>query len=194
MADECAGCGTPPAATFLDGQGPLCDTCLDERISAATGWPPLPVQPAPRSVTGPDGREHRLRLRLWRTPGGISADAIEQGPHGDSQDGYTLSVFDDHDADPDLLLAALDRRVQAEIGRCYLDHDDECGWQVTSTEVAGRVQSGRHDPPDVIIDGRRLTWAEFGRMITSFHDWWFRMTFGDDIPPSAPHPCGSPPT
>jgi hypothetical protein len=68
VADDCVGCGSAPAMTFLNEQGPLCDVCVDERISAATGWPRLPAPPPPRTVTGPDGRDHRLRFRLWRTP------------------------------------------------------------------------------------------------------------------------------
>lgn len=180
--------------TFLNEQGPLCDVCVDERISATTGWPRLPAPPPSRTVTGPDGREHLLRFRLWRTPGGISADAIEQGPDGDDPDGYALSVSGGHDADPDVLLAALDQRVRVETGRCYLEHDDPAGWQVTGTEVAGRLDGDQDDLPDVIIDGRRITWTDFGRMIASFDGWWFRMTFGDDdVPPRTAPPEGSQP-
>jgi hypothetical protein len=178
--------------TFLNEQGPLCDACVDERISAATGWPRLPAPPPPRTVTGPDGRDHRLRFRLWRTPGGISVDAIEQGPRGDTPDGYTLSVHGDHDADPAVLLTALEQRVRAETGRCYLEHDDQSGWQVTGTHVAGRLHGDQDDAPDVIIDGRRITWTDFGRMIASFDGWWFRMTFGDDDVPATTAPPGSP--
>jgi len=179
---------------FLGEEGPLCDSCFDERISAATGWPRLPAPPPPKTVTGPDGRTRRLRFRLWRTPGGISAEAIEQGPGGDSEDGYTLKVFGDHDADPAVLLAALDEQVRAETSRCYLEHDDPLGWQVTGTDVAGRVLGGQDDAPDVIIDGRRLSWAQFGRMVASFEGWWFRLSFGDDVPTPTPQLGGSQPT
>jgi len=178
---------------FLGQEGPLCDCCFDERISATTGWPRLPAPLPPKIVTGPDGRTHRLRFRLWRTPGGISAEAIEQVPGGDSEDGYVLKVFGDHDADAAVLLAELDDQVRAETSRCYLEHDDQLGWQVTGTDVAGRVLGGQDDAPDVIIDGRRLSWAQFGRMVASFEGWWFRLGLGDDVPTPTPQLGGSQP-
>jgi hypothetical protein len=186
MVNVCALCGSAPAMTFLGQEGPLCDCCFDERISVLTGWPRLPAPPAPRTVTGPHGREHGLRFRLWRTPGGISAEAIEQVTAGEPDDGYALTVFGDHDADPALLLAQLEQRVLAETSRCYLEHDDERGWQTTGTQVAGRVRCDDNDLPDVVVDGRRLSWVDFGRAMASFDGWWFRLDFGDDVPPSTP--------
>ena len=173
---------------FLGQEGPLCDSCFDRRISVMTGWPRLPAPPPPRTVTGAHGREHRLHFRLWRTPGGISAEAIEQVPAGEDDDGYALTVFGDHDADPALLLAELDQRVLAETSRCYLERDDEFGWQASGTQVAGRVRCGEDDVPDVVVDGRRLSWVEFGRAVASFEGWWFRLGFGDDVPQPTPTP------
>lgn len=136
-------------------------------------------------MTGPDGREHRLHFRLWRTPGGISAEAIEQVAAGEPDDGYALTVFGDHDADPALLLTHLEQRVVAETSRCYLEHDDEFGWQTTGTQVAGRVCCD-DALPDVVVDGRRLSWVEFGRAVASFDGWSFRLDFGEGVPQSTP--------
>jgi hypothetical protein len=74
----CGDCGGGDAATFLWEIGPLCDSCFDARISAATEFPRLPDPPAPILVTGPDGRAHRMRLRLVRNPGGVCAEAVEE--------------------------------------------------------------------------------------------------------------------
>jgi hypothetical protein len=158
----------------------------------------LPAAPDPVVVAGPDGAEHRMRLRLWRTPGGISAEASElfpDGHGGDADDGFQLKVFGEHDADPLALLAELDERVRAEVGRQYLDRDRGC-WQVTGLEVAGRVSgsgSGHGSgPPDVVIDGRRLSWDELGQAVAAFEGWWFRVSFGDDVttPAADPGPSG----
>jgi hypothetical protein len=170
---------------WLGEQGPWCGGCFDEQISAATGWPRLPAPPQPRVVTGPDGRGHRLRFRLWRTPGGISAEAIEEAPDSDADDGFQLKVFGEHDADPAALLAELDDRVRAELGRRYLERD-RGRWQVAGLEVAGRVSWSEDGPPDVVVDGRRLSWEEFGQVVASFEGWWFRIAFGDDYTPPPP--------
>jgi hypothetical protein len=52
-----------------------------------------------------------------RTPGGISAEALKEQHGDDNADGYQLSVFGEHDVDPADLLARLERRVRAEVGR-----------------------------------------------------------------------------
>jgi hypothetical protein len=44
------------------------------------------------------------------------------------------------------------------------------------------------DPFDVVIDGRTLTWSEFGQALHSFEGWRFRMTIEDpcdDLRPDA---------
>jgi hypothetical protein len=186
MTDSCIGCGSVPAQTWLGGQGPLCDGCFDERVSAATGWPRLPAPPPPVTVVSPDGQPHRLRIRLWRTPGGISAEAIEQVPGGDGDDGFQVKVFGEHDADPAVLLAELDERVRAEVGRQYLERGHHGGWQVAGLEVAGRVSCNEDGLADVVVDGRRLSWEEFAKAVSSLDGWWFRMSFGDDCTPQSP--------
>jgi len=32
-------------------------------------------------------------------------------------------------------------------------------------------------PYDVVVDGRRLSWHEFGRLLEPFEGWEFRLTF-----------------
>ncbi len=118
--------------------GPFCDGCFDEKISAATGWPRLPVPPNLLVVAGPDGRARRFRVRLSRSPGGISAEALEEQRGEDNADGYQLSVFGEHDADPAQLLAQMERRVRAEVGHRYLEHDHG-RWHIAEHEAAGRV-------------------------------------------------------
>ena len=152
---------------WLGREGPFCDGCFDERISAATGWPRLPVPPNPMVVPDPEGRARRFRVRLSRSPGGISAEAFEDRPGSDNDDGYRLSVFGEHDADPGQLLAQLERRVRAEVGHRYLEHD-QGRWHVAEQEIAGRVDYSEAGPPDVVVDGRRLSWDELGHMVASF--------------------------
>ena len=66
------------------------------------------------------------------------------------------------------------------------------GWQVAGDAVEGRFEWGpgrtHDDPYDVIVDGRRLTWDEFGRTLASFEGWRFRLLIEDpcdDLRPDA---------
>jgi hypothetical protein len=174
----CAECGAGSARTFLAGV-PLCDRCFDGRVAARTGWPELPAPPKPETFTGPDGRAHRMRFRLWRAPTGVVAEAEEDG--APPEEGYSAQVMAAHDADVDVLLDRLRERLATEVGRLYLqpaEHHD-C-WLLAGDEVAGRfVFSGGDEPYSVVVDGRTLSWDEFGRAMEPFEGFRFRLVVGD---------------
>jgi len=48
----------------------------DHRLACATR------PPEPLVITGPDGRRHTLRYRIWRAPTGISVDLVEDRRDG----------------------------------------------------------------------------------------------------------------
>ena len=61
--------------------------------------------------------------------------------------------------------------------------DDEFGLHIADHRVVqGMVESDRdHDGrvPLLIIDGREITWDEFGRMLMSFEGWQFKLNLAD---------------
>lgn len=180
----CCECGDRPADTHLSGHGSLCDRCADAALAAVTGWPQLPQVPGPVVLTGPDGRTHRLRYRYFRAPTGISLCLVEDlGPAG-QDGGYEFGVLGDHDADMTDLAAAVHAEAAAEIGSCYLEPDTLTGapWSVADLETAGRFE---FDPDGqahgVVVDGRYLTWDEFGAALSSFEGWRFRLTIDDPL-------------
>jgi len=182
----CADCGDPDARTSLSGTQ-LCDRCLNARVSARNGWSRLPDPPPVETVRAAGGREVRFRYRLtWAPSGVMSAEAEEADqPPGD---GFRFTVYGEHDADPQAVLARLRSVVHREVGRAYLEpgrfgaQAGGSAWIIAGEEVAGRLDWSGDDSvrePSVVIDGRRFDWEEFGRMVASFEGWEFRMVFGD---------------
>ncbi|MEV6946714.1 hypothetical protein AB0N07_33050 [Streptomyces sp. NPDC051172] len=172
----CRVCGREPADHHLDGEGPLCDGCVDERIAAATGMPRLPDAPPSVVIFGADGRRHVLRYRIWRAPTGISVRLREDGvPVGE---GFEFAVLGEHDADVVRLAARVRADAEAEIGRCYLESDPgTAGWRLAGDEAAGRLEGDpAGGPVQVVVDGRVLTWDELGEALASFEGWRFRLT------------------
>jgi hypothetical protein len=176
----CAACGGPEARTSI-GDVSLCDGCLNASLSARTGWPSLPAPPAVETLRAGDGREVRIRYRLTWTPSGlISAEAEEaELPPGD---GFRFVVYGGQEEDPQEVLARLRRIVQREVAHAYLEASEAGAerWAIAGDEVVGRVDwSGDEavDEPSVVVDGRRLTWETFGRLVASFEGWGFRMRF-----------------
>lgn len=196
-ADEpdCADCGARPVRMNL-GAIPLCDRCFDDRIVASTGWPRLPEPPEPETIAGPDGRLHRIVYRLWRSPGGVAVEAEEEG---EPFDGFYAEVVGPQDADP----APLVERTRAAIRRRIGRQDLELGpggphWIIAGDDLRGRlVWNEDGEPYDVVVDGRRLGWEEFGRALEPFEGWEFRLSFrhedvdADEREPAA-DPAGAP--
>jgi hypothetical protein len=49
------------------------------------------------------------------------------------------------------------------------------------------------EPYDVVVDGRRLTWDEFGRALEPFEGWEFRLSFRrKDVDPDDTQPEAEP--
>ena len=129
----CQDCGAADANVSLKGVK-VCDRCANRRISHYTGFPRLPSPPPPIVLTGPDGRRHELRYRIWRAATGIEVQLEEVDPPGG--EGYEFAVLGDHDVDVEDLVRRVRQKAEAEVSRQYLEpHRD--GWLVND-EVAGR--------------------------------------------------------
>lgn len=181
MAGTCERCGAVGATVSLGGEV-LCDRCVDNQISEFTGMPRLPDPPADEVFTGPDARAHRFRFRLWRAPTGVSVEAAEiDCPTGE---GYQLKLLGQHDADIDALLSSLRERITARISRVDLTPNPHReGWMLAGETVSGRFEwndegdSGK--PYDVVVDGRRLSWGEFGNAFEGLEGWGFTLHVDD---------------
>jgi hypothetical protein len=154
-------------------------SCADELISTATGWPRLASPPPAEMVRGADGVQQRMVYSVLRPPGGIEVLAEEDG--WAVNEGYRLALVGAHDAKVESLFKHLRRMVRDAVGRQYLErstHRD--GWIMRGTEVEGRLV-WRNDGPgyDVVVDGRRLGWEEFGAVPEPFEGWTFRLSIRD---------------
>ncbi len=116
---------------------------------------------------------------VLRTPGGIEVLAEEDG--WAVEEGYRLALVGAHDADVGSMFARLREDVRAAIGRQYLErsrHRD--GWIMRGREVEGRLVWRDEGPGyDVVVDGRPLSWAEFGAALEPFEGWTFRLSMQD---------------
>ncbi|MGH8921652.1 MAG: DUF7713 domain-containing protein [Actinomycetes bacterium] len=176
----CRVCGGGPADAWLGECGPLRDRCFDDRLVASTGWARLPSVPGPVWLTGADGRRHRMRYRIWRAPTGVVVELREEGLAG-GEDGFEFGVLGGHDADVSMLVAAVRARAEDEMSRCYLEPDPcGAGWTMAGEEVVGRLEWNPDGGPyRVVVDGRSLSWEEFGLTLGSFEGGRFRLVIED---------------
>lgn len=121
-----------------------------------------------------------MRYRIWRAPTGISVELREEKTSG-GEGGFKFGVLGDHDADVPMLVSAVRARAEAEMSRCYLEPDPGgSGWTLAGEDVSGRLEWDPDGGPyRVVIDGRSLSWEEFGLALGSFEGWRFRMVIED---------------
>ncbi|HVL05744.1 MAG TPA: hypothetical protein VM388_07135 [Acidimicrobiales bacterium] len=181
---SCQDCGAPQARISLGGVD-LCDACFDGRVSDLTGRAPVGPAPEPLVLVGPDGRAHELAFRVLRGPAGIEARLEETGVG--VGDGYEFAVLGDHDAEVAPLVAEVEAIARREVACLYLEAaEHRPGWRLTEADEArGRFvwneRSERGVPYDVVIDGRKLSWEEFGEALGSYEGWNFRLVIEDRI-------------
>jgi hypothetical protein len=168
----CVECGAP-GGVFLDGEGPLCDSCADARLSEITGYPRLPAPPPPEVIVGPDRRRHKIFYRIWRSPARIVVEAVESGDGG-----YLVKVGGSHFSDVPELVARARSSIRERIGRIELERSPHDGyWMMSGWEVNGRFEwNEQSELFDVVIDGRRLSWSEFGRVVSCYEGWEFKLS------------------
>jgi hypothetical protein len=138
-----------------------------------------------------NGQRHVLTFRIWRAATGVEVELEETGvPIGE---GYHFAVLGSHDANIDDLVTAVQIQAKGDVSRQYLEPNPHCsGWIVRDEEVAGRLiyseNSGIGGPYNVVVDGRTLTWEEFGEALEPYEGWRFRMVIEDrcaDLRPDA---------
>jgi len=180
----CEDCGALDADAVLGGVE-VCDRCFDRRMSAHTGLPRLPDPPQPIAISGPDGRRHHLRYRVWRAGVGVEVQLDETGVP--VCEGYCFAVLGDNDADVDMLVAEVRSMAETEIGRQYLQRTtDRHRWTLgDADEVAGRFAwsdgRGNEEPYNVVVDGRTISWEDLARALESYDGWGFRLVIEDRV-------------
>lgn len=122
--------------------------------------------------------EFQFRIKLFGT--GVALDAFELR---DGQPaGYEFQIIGNPKDDLLVLLGRLIEKIRRALSIRHLI-DSKHGLQIADNRVVrGMIEwDNAHDGriPLLIVDGREITWDEFGRMLMSFEGWQFKLNIGD---------------
>jgi hypothetical protein len=95
--------------------------------------------------------------------------------------GYQFEILGEPDGEPLQLLGSLIERMRRSLSVRYLVRDEDSA-RIADQTVCGRIEwdaSGEGRVPLLAIDGRDVSWDEFGRMLMSFEGWQFRVEIRD---------------
>ena len=109
----------------------------------------------------------------------LAIDAFEL--IADAPGGYQFQILGEPEDEPLSLLGRLIERMRRSLSVKYLVHGEH-GTQVADWTVCGRIDwdaPADDRTPLLVIDGREVSWEDFGRMLMTFQGWQFRLAISD---------------
>ena len=134
----------------------------------------------PVALTDGTGKTHQFHFRARLFGTGVALDAFELLQ--DYPSGYQFRVTGDPEEDPFALLGRLIEKMRRALAIQYIK-EGEFGFQIANLEtVRGLIQwddAGDGRAPTLVVDGRAITWEEFGRMLMAFAGSQFKLEIRD---------------
>ena len=185
---RCATCGqfTPGYdivnyGSIEDGYRQLCSQCLNAEVAKSDGLDKFEhVRFDPVELADCTGEAHVFHFRTRLFGPGVALDAFELR---DGQPaGYQFQIIGDPQDDLLVLLGRLIEKIRRALSIKHVK-DGELGLQIADhLVVQGRIGSDSAPGdrvPLLVVDGREITWEEFGRMMLTCEGWQFRLEIRD---------------
>lgn len=171
---------TTVAGTLL-----LCTQCFNADVAQRAGIRDFDNHPLdPISITAADGviHEFHLQTRLLGAMVTLEAYEIKDG----EPSGYQFQLIGEPGEDRFVQLGRLVERIRSTLATNYLE-DGKYGLQIKDMEVKGTIEADLSDEADVfgprlprlVIDGRDVSWDEFGEMLMTFEGFQFKLEIVD---------------
>ena len=186
-AITCEGCGTVTAGydvvsygSMESGYRQLCSRCFNAEVASTQGLEDFEnIQFHELVMTDCAGEAHTFHIRTRLLGTMVALDAFELKREGPA--GYQFQIIGDPEGDLMSLLGRLVERMRRALSVKHLAQSEH-GLQIADKTVRARIgfdatNAGRI--PLVVIDGREVSWDEFGRMLMTFEGWQFRMEIAD---------------
>lgn len=96
---------------------------------------------------------------------------------------YQFQVIGDPEEDMFALLGRMVGRIRKTLSVKHIkDVGDGHGLQIADMVLRGRIECDSSEgeyAPCVVIDGQEISWDEFGRMISAYEGWQFKLEIRD---------------
>jgi len=184
---RCSACGQiSPSYDIVNygsverGYRQLCSQCFNQEVAKLGGLDDFEhpnFTPVGLADCNGDVHEFHFRTHLFGTGVALAAFELRDGYPG----GYQFQIIGDPEDDLLALLGRLIARIRRALATKHLTNG-KLGLQISDRVVRGLIQwDDAHDGrvPIVVIDGREVTWEDFGRMLMCFEGWQFQLNIRD---------------
>jgi hypothetical protein len=194
-ANQCKQCGTEitnhnDSIMMLTENGnyiPLCLRCFNKKISEAIGIEFDEIDLQPILLQDADGIDHTFHFSVRLMEVGLVLGAYEKQYENRSQ-GYEFSTIGDVEDGVFSLFSRLYPRMCKALNRKHIYHDEGTHkWEITESDVVrgqitddpDTVEDDWTSDPMIIIDGKAITWKEFGQMLKGYEGFNFQLQIFD---------------
>lgn len=163
------------------GYRALCGRCFNTEMAELDGLDRFEhFNFEPVRLADCTGENHEFHFRTHLFGAGVALDAFELRDGHPA--GYQFQLIGDPKEDLLILLGRLIEKMRRGLSIKHVK-DEEYGLQIADHRVVrGKIEwdeSAGGSMPLLSIDGREVTWQEFGRMLMSFEGWQFKLEIRD---------------
>ena len=186
----CEGCGKPVAAfesvnlgSIEEGYRHLCMSCYNAALSECSGIDFENPEFEPVRLTDLNGEEHLFHFNTRLLGDRVAIDALEMKDGEPAGHQFMVLGFDPEGEILDLY-KVLFEKMRRGLSRKHLT-GRELGLEI-SDQLTVRAwidcdleAEGGYRKPLLVIDGRPVTWEQFGHMLMTFEGFQFKMEIYD---------------
>jgi hypothetical protein len=184
---RCSSCGkavpsydTVNYGSVEKGYRQLCSQCFNQEVAKLSGLDAFEhTNFTPVGLADCTGEIHEFYFRTHLLGPEVALNAFELRDGHPA--GYQFQLVGGSDEDLLVLLGRLIERIRRGLSAKHLT-EDNLGLQIAKQIVRGRIEwddAHRGRLPMLVIDGREITWEDFGRMLVSFEGFHFQLKIHD---------------
>ena len=157
-----------------------CNRCYNRLLSEMHEMPFEHLDFQPVTLTDADGEAHEFHFTTRILPTGISMEALEI--RNEKPEGYEFQVIGPLATDVLALFGQLFERIRKALSLKHLEMTEH-GLHIANGDVVrGMIDCDDENVdriPLLMIDGKPVTWEQFGRMLMSYEGWNFKLEIFD---------------
>ena len=185
--DHCEECGEIPPGydtvhygSMEKGYRLLCTRCFNAEVAKMNGLDNFEnIQLEPVGIKDCAGEDHKFHFKTRLLGDIVSLEAFELR-EGNPAD-YKYQLIGDPEDDLFALLGRLIQKIRRTLSVKHI-RDAEYGLQIVEETVRGRIEWDDDEDgrvPLMVVDGREISWEEFGQMLMSHEGWQFKLEIFD---------------
>jgi hypothetical protein len=161
------------------GYRDLCSRCFNKEVAGLDPFELEQVSFQPIDMSDAAGRTHRFHFLLLLLGDRVTLEAFEV--RDGERRGYEFRILGDPQADLFELMARLVGRMRRALSLTHLVDEgprSSIAGKTVRARISCDLESAYHSPM-LVIDGREVTWDQFGEMLMTFEGWQFKLEIED---------------